>query len=350
MNAVAEALQVSHASQVFHAPLRLATISRDTLSTRNALSRRRAPMAAHWLAQDWMFELAAGRAAAEAAQCFVEFDWGGARIFVGIARESLDMLARIAMPGAEPTEWPMPVLLAALEFTASALAEIVEAASRKSLRIVSIVERPPIAAMETYRWRAWSREHEIAGDLLLDAAASRFLAAALREQRPVPTDDKWDELPMRLRLVAGWVDLSAGSLRNVERRDVVMLDEWLLGADSRLMVLLGPRLGVPCRLEGSVLRVLEGVQEIMGDVDESVAASSGLIDDVPVRLTFDLGEREISLGDLRSLQPGYLFNLGRDPKSTVNIRANGRLIGDGELVDIEGRVGVSVLNFNLEAR
>jgi type III secretion protein Q len=105
-----------------------------------------------------------------------------------------------------------------------------------------------------------------------------------------------------------------------------------------------------CALEGSALQVLEGVQEIMADVDDTVAASSGLIDDVPVRLTFDLGEREISLGDLRSLEPGYLFNLGRDPRSTVSIRANGRLIGDGELVDIEGRVGVSVLRFSLEAQ
>jgi flagellar motor switch/type III secretory pathway protein FliN len=34
----------------------------------------------------------------------------------------------------------------------------------------------------------------------------------------------------------------------------------------------------------------------------------------------------------------------------VSIRANGRLIGDGELVDIEGRVGVSVLRFSLEAQ
>jgi type III secretion protein Q len=95
--------------------------------------------------------------------------------------------------------------------------------------------------------------------------------------------------------------------------------------------------------------VLEGVKEIMSEATVSLAATGGVLDDIPVRLTFDVGEREISLGDLKSIQPGYVFNLGRDPRSVVSIRANGRLIGEGELVDIEGRLGVSVLRFKLEA-
>jgi type III secretion protein Q len=332
-----------------HRPLRLATVSRDTLSNRNVLCRRRTPIAAHWLAQDWLFELSISRPAAS-SECFVECDWGGARVFVGIGRASLHELAGAAMPGAEPSQWPAAVLMAALEFAASQLAAAVEAATRKSLRIAGIAQRADTAGLDTYGWQAWSRDRELSGELLLDATASRFLAAALREQAAIPTHMDWSALPLRLRLVVGWVDLSASALRDVARRDVVLLDECLLSGDNRLMVLLGPRLGVLCALEGSALQVLEGVQEIMSDVDDTVAAASGLIDDVPVRLTFDLGEREISLGDLRSLEPGYLFNLGRDPRSTVSIRANGRLIGDGELVDIEGRVGVSVLRFNLEAQ
>jgi type III secretion protein Q len=330
-------------------PLRLTTVSRDTLSNRNVLCHRRAPIAANWLEDDWTFELRAARAPAP-SECFVECDWGGARLLVGIARASLDELAGAAMPGPEPARWPMPVLLAALEYAASRLAAAVESATRKSLRIVSLEQRPDIAGLDAYAWHARSHDRELAGELLVDATAGRFLAAALREQPVVPTAENWNALPMRLRLVAGWVDLSASALRSIAQRDVVLLDECLLSRDNRLMALLSPRLGLLCELDGCALRVLEGVQEIMGDVDDSVAASSGLMDDVPVRLTFDLGEREISLGDLRSLEPGYLFNLGRDPKSTVSIRANGRLIGDGELVDIEGRVGVSVLHFNLEAQ
>jgi type III secretion protein Q len=330
-------------------PLRLSTVSRDALSNRNVLCRRRAPMSAYWLEDDWQFDFGTARPAAP-SECHVECDWGGARVFIGIDRASLNKLAGRAMPGDEPADWPQPVLLAALEFAAADLAAIVEALTRKSLRIVSVSGRPPAVGFDTFGWRAWSQDDEIAGDLLLDGTASRFLATALREQPSIPTDTGWDDLPLRARLVVGWVDLSASALSSIARRDVVLLDECLVSGDNQLMVLLSPRLGVLCGLHGSELTVLEGVQEIMADVDDSVAAASGIIDDVPVRLTFDLGEREISLGDLRSLQPGYLFNLGRDPRSTVSIRANGRLIGDGELVDIEGRVGVSVLHFSLEAQ
>lgn len=330
-------------------PLRLATVSRDTLGNRNVVCRKREPMQARWLGQDWLFDIGPATAVAECST-YVECDWGGARMHVGVGSAALQRLAAAALPGDEPAHWPVAVQLAALEYALSDLACVLEQATRRSLRLVAIGERPRDVALEAYGWRAVSGEGEFGGPLLADPAAARFLATALRDHPVAANDADWDALPLRMRLVVGWVDLSAGTLRGLARHDVVVLDECLVSADDRLVVLLGPRLGLPCALRGSELHVLEGVQEIMADVDDSVAAASGLIDDVPVRLTFDLGEREISLGDLRTLQPGYLFNLGRDPRSTVSIRANGRLIGDGELVDIEGRVGVSVLHFNLDAQ
>ena len=69
----------------FQRPLRLAIVSRDTLSDRNSLCRRRAPIPVHWLELDWMFDLGPARAAVP-SDCFVECDWGGARVFIGIGR------------------------------------------------------------------------------------------------------------------------------------------------------------------------------------------------------------------------------------------------------------------------
>lgn len=335
-------------SALLSRPLQLTAVSRDALSNRNVLCRNREPLAARWLGRDWNFNFGPSRASNPSGH-FVECDWGGARAFVGIDRGSLNHLAALVMPGDEPSSWPEPVLLAALEVAAAALTDNLESLSRKSLRIVSILPRPDMEGLDAYGWSAMSRRLEFEGELLLDATAGRFLATALRERPFAAPQAGWESLPIRMRLLAGWVDLSAAALRGIGMRDVMVLDECLLSGDSRLMVLLGPRLGIQCRLEGPTLQILEGVQEIMADLDDSAAAGSGLIDDVPVRVTFDLGEREIPLGDLRSLQPGYLFNLGRDPRNTVSIRANGRLIGEGELVDIEGRVGVSILRFTLEA-
>jgi type III secretion protein Q len=44
-----------------------------------------------------------------------------------------------------------------------------------------------------------------------------------------------------------------------------------------------------------------------------------------------------------------VFELGRPVRSAVNIRANGKLIGEGELVDVDGQMAVSILNLSLAA-
>ncbi len=50
----------------------------------------------------------------------------------------------------------------------------------------------------------------------------------------------------------------------------------------------------------------------------------------------------MTLSEIRLLQPGQVLDLGKPLASAVNIRANGTLIGLGELVEIDGRLGVSV--------
>ena len=62
---------------------------------------------------------------------------------------------------------------------------------------------------------------------------------------------------------------------------------------------------------------------------------------VPVRLGFDLGERLITLDRLRTLAPGEVFELDRPvADGCVRIRANGMDVGLGELVEVDGNIGV----------
>jgi type III secretion protein Q len=64
---------------------------------------------------------------------------------------------------------------------------------------------------------------------------------------------------------------------------------------------------------------------------------------VPVRLTFELGERQLTLGELRLLQPGQTFDLARPlVEGPVVVRANGAWLGTGDLVEIDGRIGVTL--------
>jgi type III secretion system YscQ/HrcQ family protein len=73
-------------------------------------------------------------------------------------------------------------------------------------------------------------------------------------------------------------------------------------------------------------------------------SAAARLETVPVRVTFDLGQRSLTLAELREIGPGHVFELGRELRRCVQVRANGRLIGEGELVDVDGRLGVSILS------
>jgi type III secretion protein Q len=76
-----------------------------------------------------------------------------------------------------------------------------------------------------------------------------------------------------------------------------------------------------------------------GGPDEAAAG----LDELPIKLVFELGRQEISLGELRQIRPGYVFGLARDDSAPVEVYAGGRRIGRGELVRIEDEVGVRLV-------
>ena len=70
---------------------------------------------------------------------------------------------------------------------------------------------------------------------------------------------------------------------------------------------------------------------------------SDLSADVPVKLVAVLGKKSISLKDLFQLKQGQVIDLERPPSEVVDLVANGQLVGRGELVEIDGKLGVRIL-------
>ena len=68
------------------------------------------------------------------------------------------------------------------------------------------------------------------------------------------------------------------------------------------------------------------------------------LDDLPVRLVFELGRVELSLGELQRLAPGALVPLGRPLDESLDIMANGRRLGRGTLVQIGESLGVRIVS------
>jgi type III secretion protein Q len=157
----------------------------------------------------------------------------------------------------------------------------------------------------------------------------------------------WEQLAIPVRGELGWVDLSLTELSGLEPGDVVLPDSWWGTKDlPRAAVHAGNRIFMATVDAESRFAEVESFKEINVDqIIEASTVSDGLDADlgqVPVRVTFDLGEQVISLEELATIAPGYVFDLGGRPQDAVVVRANGQRVGEGELVEIEGRLGVAI--------
>jgi hypothetical protein len=84
------------------------------------------------------------------------------------------------------------------------------------------------------------------------------------------------------------------------------------------------------------------------DPDESGPSlrSGSHLRHLPLRVTFDVGALQLSVGELAQLQPGQALDMQRPVSEAVHVRVNGVLIGMGELIDIDGRMGVVLRALN----
>jgi type III secretion protein Q len=154
-------------------------------------------------------------------------------------------------------------------------------------------------------------------------------------------------VPLAVRI--GAVRLSLAELKGIEPGDVVFADVacppgealvvygegWSHAAkhDRGMITVAGPRRPLALQDGGGW----------MADPDSDAAAPVERLDQLPVTLVFELGRSELPLAAVQGLAPGAVIPLGRDPGEAVDIIANGRRIGRGEIVRVEGELGVRVV-------
>jgi flagellar motor switch protein FliM len=169
-------------------------------------------------------------------------------------------------------------------------------------------------------------------------------------------------------LLVGETEVDPGSLAGLEPGDVVLVErafgEWGPGSARgtlRARVGAGDNVLVVGSSESSeeeVLRLL--VEEVsaseargvkaggrlqMEDESELNAgpdAEAGLLDNLLLTVRVELPARRISLEELTRLRAGQILELDCRATDPVELVADGRRVATGELVDIEGRLGVRV--------
>jgi len=160
-------------------------------------------------------------------------------------------------------------------------------------------------------------------------------------------------VPIQVQLAR--VQLSVAELGGLDRGDVLMLGvagrDGLRGAKLRIRLGQGMWIG---RFDGSDVVVVDGFRLQMGAssmdperkdperAEKKDDADDALVRELPVEVVCELGRVTMSARDLLELRPGAVIPVGRPLAGPVDLTVGGRVVARGELVDVEGELGVRV--------
>ena len=72
--------------------------------------------------------------------------------------------------------------------------------------------------------------------------------------------------------------------------------------------------------------------------DGGTRKATGMLNDVNVRLSAEIGRAQLALGDVLKFAPGTIVPLDKETSDPMDVRVNGRLFGRGVVVVVDQRV------------
>jgi len=282
---------------------------------------------------------------------------------------ALDRPAQIALLG-EPRLEALPHELRTI-LLADAAHEIVEAlmrATRKTFEWLPGAAAPPVAGGPAVFFRVHAGDDALSADdawrgsvCFDDPAALAEFAPPRMATAPAGTAQPGAADPLAaLRLPLPWrIGTTRIALREVRRivaGDLVGVEDWRsAGAAIVAEAELGARRLVALA-EGSRITIQQTKDLTMnrhpdptspaGDAQDAASPMLDRLDALEVTLRFEVGELEVSLGELRNLRAGHVFELGQPlNRCAVRILAHGNVLGKGHLVAVGERLGVRVSEF-----
>jgi type III secretion system YscQ/HrcQ family protein len=146
----------------------------------------------------------------------------------------------------------------------------------------------------------------------------------------------------RFAVSRGYTDLTAAELATVERSDVLLFEP--------RAALLFPNdfqrgWGLSNLEQRRLDNYFEGEQltnEEAKTPEETATAVTPDFSQLPVRVHVVVGEKEMTLSEASTLAAGAIVELDATASDPVRLAVNGRIIGEGRLVEVEGRLGVRI--------
>ncbi|MGE0329475.1 MAG: type III secretion system cytoplasmic ring protein SctQ [Ramlibacter sp.] len=291
-------------------------------------------------------------AAFGAGDWLVRADWAGAPFELRLPRASADQWLGARFASLELPQLPDAIRAAAFESALQDALAALGATGQGAARIDSVEAAPAHRATTTSHhfgvslasagFRLWATLSTDALGLMLMASQAAHHSAA---RGPVPRES----IPVLLRAEIGTATLSRTQLCNLNVGDAIVLNHSFVDDGNQLWLGHGGW-GLRVRADGARFVVTEPLHMTEVQMNDDIEMTDdGLhdgdpvaLDALPVRLQFDLGQRSMPLAEVGELQVGQVLDLGRPLSQAVNIRANGALIGTGELMEIGGRIAVGI--------
>jgi len=79
------------------------------------------------------------------------------------------------------------------------------------------------------------------------------------------------------------------------------------------------------------------------NTDLGLAGNLRMLGDVPVRMSVEVGSTQLRLTDVLGLGEGSVVELDRQADEMLDIMVNGTLVARGEIVTVNGRYGIRVV-------
>ncbi len=340
-------------------PLVLRRLGIEEVRYLNQVASNRLPVEFVWLDRQWSLRLIPLNSPSPGHMRELSADWGNASVRIRLDSIVFDTAVGQFVSPEILNGMPHELQLVLIEAAFEGVLSKIETATRKRCSLISPLgliddqgshDAQQRGCTNGFQIQLDDGENSCSAELWLDTLGLGFLASVMKRWPPARWSSKlWGALPISLVLSAGWTQLSPATIQSLSKHDVVLLDESYLGETlDQISVVVGKRLAVSCRIEGTQLHMDGELEEILEDFEEDEPVDgdndqpTAVLADIPIRVHFELGEKVIPLAELQTLGPGYVIDLGREIRRAVSIRANGRVIGEGELIDIDGRIGVSI--------
>jgi type III secretion protein Q len=294
---------------------------------------------------------------AAAIDCFeANCSWGQAGVRARLADATVRRLLDRIQPGLSDEPPGDPTLSLLIELALAPLLAAIETSTGTLLTLRSSSRRASadLATLDAQsHWLAFQGTLDgVPFELALefDGHAVENVIALLRHAAPSRLPLAETFAPVVAILGAGAVRLPLRMLRDLHHGDVLIPDEFPFER-GEVELTFGHRYRAVARLEENGARVRSAPQRIESTQENNameVKSAPRVVEtddlgDLEIQLTFELGRQTVELEQLRTITPGYVFPLGRSPDDPVDVVANGRRIGRGEIVRVGDGLGVRLI-------